>query len=134
MTAYDEARGFGERPLRDLGAQLGAVYSDVGQQDAKLEGRAVDHFEYPIIGDVRGMDIDVAAYGKHGSHFGQIIENAELADVTRVQDGVGPKIDQALSRRRMRPRMGVGYYREAESSVAAHRERNFLRGADTRHA
>src|SRR5262249_15985815 len=94
MPAHHDRDLFSACEARDFCAELGAINRNVHEQDAKLEGRAVDQIECSYFGDVAGVYVDVAAHGEHGRDRAESVQHLEVTDVTRVQDGVGAELEQ----------------------------------------
>ena len=89
MPTDDDGSPLGAGQPSNVGSQPGSTDADVQEQEprAPLVTREIQHQ------DVRqrsGAGVDVSADGQDGGHAGQRIEHLEVADVARVEDGVGP--------------------------------------------
>jgi hypothetical protein len=81
----------------------------VQEQNAQQQRIARDDVERQVIGNTRCANVDVPPNTEDGRDSRERVEYGEIADVPRVQDGVGRQRPEMLRRRGVRRRVGVGY-------------------------
>jgi len=122
MTAHHQLCAHGLGLARHLGAQLGPVDRQVGQENAQRGLLAIDEIDDDQIRNLGGVRIDVAAHRVERRHLGKAIEQRQIADVTAVQDGVGPEAGQPLVDGRMGLRMRVRDGHQPQRAVGPERD------------
>ncbi len=87
------------------------------------------HIDGHRVRQARRPRVDVPAHGRHGGVHPELLQDAQVSDVARVEDVIGGGLDDACVERRVRMAVGI---RDGHEPEAARRERERLAGMEQR--
>ena len=117
VPTHDQRGVLRARQTGGIRAEAGPVDRDVQEQGSQDDRVPHEHVHRERVGEVRGVNIDVAAHREQRGDRRQTVENRKITDVPRVEDRVGRERCQVTERRRVRRGVGVGHDREAGGTV-----------------